>query len=71
VLLIREIVRRSLATSFLTIETELQLCQLFAVSKDLEDIEAMTELRQAIASGQVKRQLSMKAPASVAVKQLA
>jgi hypothetical protein len=70
VLLIREIVEQTLVSGYLPIETELQLCQLFSISKDLEDVDAMAQLQQAVTNGQVKRQLSMKAPASVAVKQL-
>jgi hypothetical protein len=69
-LLIREIVQQTLVSGYLPIGTELQLCQLFSVSQDLEDVDSMAQLQQAVTSGQVKRQLSMKAPASVSVKQL-
>jgi hypothetical protein len=47
---IREIVHN------LTIETEEQLRQLFAVRYDIQDIEALTQLQQAATLGLVKQQ---------------
>lgn len=54
--MIREIVHQVLQGGYLTVETEEQLRQLFAVRYDLEDIEALTRLQQAATSGRVKQQ---------------
>lgn len=53
---IREIVHQVLQSGYLTVETEEQVRQLFAVRYDLEDIEALTRLQQATLSGIVKQQ---------------
>jgi hypothetical protein len=53
---IREIVYQVLQSGYLTLETEEQLRQMFAVRYDLDDIEALTRLQQATIYGQVKQQ---------------
>jgi hypothetical protein len=53
---IRDIVHNVLQSGYLTVETEEQLRQLFAVRYDLADIEALTRLQQAATSGRVKQQ---------------
>ncbi len=53
---IREIVYQVLQCGYLTLETEEQLRQMFAVRYDLDDIEALTRLQQAATYGQVKQQ---------------
>lgn len=53
---IREIVYKVLQSGYLTLETEEQLRQMFAVRYDLDDIEALTQLQQAAITGLVKQQ---------------
>lgn len=53
---IREIVYKVLQSGYLTLETEEQLRQLFAVRYDIQDIEALTKLQQAATLGLVKQQ---------------
>jgi hypothetical protein len=53
---IREIVHKVLQSGYLTIETEEQLRQLFAIRYDIQDIEALTQLQQATNLGLVKQQ---------------
>lgn len=55
-LLIRELVEKTLVSGCLTIETELKLGYLFKLSMDLEDVEVMMKLQQAISTGQIQRQ---------------
>ena len=55
-LTIREIVHKVLQSGYLTLDTEEQLRQLFAVQYDLADIDALTRLQQAARSGLVKQQ---------------
>lgn len=54
--MISEIVNQVIQRGYLTVETEEQLKQLFAVRYDLEDIDALIQLQQAAKSGQVKQQ---------------
>jgi len=51
-----EIVQEVLQSGYLTVEAEEQMRRLFVVQHDLEDIEALTRLQQAIMHGRVKRQ---------------
>lgn len=53
---IREIVYKVLQSGYLTLETEEQLRQLFAVRYDIQDIEALTKLQQAATLGLVRQQ---------------
>lgn len=53
---IREIVYQVLQSGYLTVETEEQLRQMFAVRYDLDDIEALTRLQQATIYGRVKQE---------------
>lgn len=53
---IHEIVCQVLEAGYLTLENEEQLRKLFAVRDEIEDVEALTQLQQAAASGLVKQQ---------------
>lgn len=53
---IREIVFQVLQSRYLSVETEEQLRQLFAVRYDLADIEALTRLQQSVTAGLVQQQ---------------
>jgi hypothetical protein len=53
---IREIVYQVLQSGYLTVQTEEQLRQMFALRYDLDDIEALTRLQQATTYGRVKQQ---------------
>lgn len=53
---ISKIVHKVLEAGYLTVETEEQLRQLFALGYDLTDIEALTRLQHAALSGRVKQQ---------------
>ncbi|MBW4521089.1 MAG: hypothetical protein KME16_15500 [Scytolyngbya sp. HA4215-MV1] len=55
-MVVRQIVQHALMSGQLTAETEFHLGQLFDLGTDLEDIEALTDLQQAVMMGQVKRQ---------------
>ncbi|NES20506.1 MAG: hypothetical protein F6K41_16635 [Symploca sp. SIO3E6] len=54
--MISEIVNQVIHSGYLTLETEEQLKELFAVRYDVEDIDALIQLQQAAKSGQVKQQ---------------
>ncbi|NEQ64012.1 MAG: hypothetical protein F6J86_17285 [Symploca sp. SIO1B1] len=54
--MISEIVNQVIQSGYLTLETEEQLKELFAVRYDIEDIDALIQLQQAAKSGQVKQQ---------------
>ncbi|NEP12983.1 MAG: hypothetical protein F6K14_22815 [Symploca sp. SIO2C1] len=54
--MISEIVNQVIQNGYLTLETEEQLKELFAVRYDIEDIDALIQLQQATKSGQVKQQ---------------
>lgn len=53
--LIQHIVREALQSGQLTAKTEKQIQRLFQRGCDMEDIEALTQLQQAIGAGVVKR----------------
>lgn len=53
---IRKIVHHVIQAGYLTLEDEAQVRELFAVRYDIGDVEALTELQQAAASGLVKQQ---------------
>ena len=55
-MVVREIVQQTLKSGQLTAETEFHLGQLFGLGSDLEDIEALTSLQEAVKTGQVTRQ---------------
>jgi hypothetical protein len=55
-MVVREIVQQTLKSGQLTAETEFHLGQLFGLGSDLEDIEALTSLQEAVMTGQVTRQ---------------
>lgn len=54
--LIRDIVKKSLKTGYLTTEAEEQLRQLLTTRYDLEDLNAFMTLQEAAMKGQVKQE---------------
>lgn len=54
--LIRDIVRKALATGYLTIEAEEKLRQMLSQKYDLEDFLAFMSLQEAAMDGRVKQQ---------------
>jgi hypothetical protein len=54
---IYQLVRKTLKTGYLSLETETLIRDLFYIRCDQNDIEAMIELQQAVEAGCVKRQL--------------
>lgn len=54
-MLIHRVVQKALSSGYLTADTEAQLQRLFQKSCDLNDIEALMQLQQAVSSGEVKR----------------
>lgn len=55
-LLIRDVVRQTLTTGYLTVEAEDQLRQLLKTKYDMEDLNAFMCLQHAAMSGQVKQE---------------
>lgn len=53
--LIHNVVQKTLSSGYLTAATEAQLQRLFQKHCDLNDIEALMQLQQAVSSGEVKR----------------
>jgi hypothetical protein len=54
--LIAQVVKESLITGYLTEKAEQRIQRLFERTCDLEDIDALEQLQQALTIGQVKRQ---------------
>lgn len=55
-ILIRDIVKKTLKTGYLTIEAEDQLRQLLTTRYDLEDLNAFMTLQEAAMTGEVKQE---------------
>jgi hypothetical protein len=55
--LIKQIVQKALDSGCLTVALEAELCNLFDCQWDLEDINALEELRRAVETGVVKREM--------------
>jgi len=53
--LIRRVVEDTIATGYLTQQTEERLRRLFAQGCDLGDLDALTQLQEAISTGAVQR----------------
>lgn len=56
--MIRKIVQQVFKTGYLTTETEEQLRLLFEQGCHLEDIDALTDLQQAVMYGHIKREMA-------------
>lgn len=54
--LIAQVVKETLASGYLTEKAEQRIQRLFDQTCDLEDINALEQLQQALTRGQVKRQ---------------
>ncbi len=53
---IRDVVQRTLATGYLTVEAENQLRQLLTTHYDLEDLNAFMTLQEAAMTGKVRQE---------------
>lgn len=65
--LIKQVVQNTLEAGYLTNKVEERLRRLFAEGCDLEDLDALTQLQEAIATGTVQR--STAAPREMATCQ--